>query len=50
MALDYYLSGVKIDPSHIGCIYNIGCCQYFIQKYANAEKWFSLALKVDPLQ
>lgn len=48
VALDYYLSGVKIDPSHIGCIYNVGCCQYFTSKFANADKWFSLAIKVDP--
>lgn len=48
VALDYYLSGVKIDPAHIGCIYNVGCCQYFIRRYANAEKWFTFAVKIDP--
>jgi hypothetical protein len=26
IALDYYLSGVKIDPAHLGCVYNLGCC------------------------
>ena len=48
VALDYYLSGLKINPSHLGCIYNVGCCHYFTKKYANAEKWFSLAIKADP--
>jgi tetratricopeptide (TPR) repeat protein len=48
VALDYYLSGLKINPSHLGCIYNVGCCHYFTKKFANAEKWFSLAIKLDP--
>lgn len=48
VALDYYLSGVKIDPYHLGCVYNVGCCYYFTQKFTNAEKWFNLAIKVDP--
>jgi Tfp pilus assembly protein PilF len=47
--MDYYLSGVKIDPGHLGCIHNVGCCQYSCGKYTNAEKWFNLAIKVDPL-
>lgn len=47
MALDYYISGVKIDPSHFGCIYNVGCCHFFTKKYMNALKWFDLAIKVD---
>jgi tetratricopeptide (TPR) repeat protein len=46
--LDYYLSGVKIDPTHLGCIHNVGCCQYFAGKYQNALKWFNLAIRVDP--
>ena len=32
----------------MGCIYNTACCHYFTKKYANAEKWFSLAIKADP--
>ena len=48
VALDYYLSGVKIDPSHLGCIHNVGCCQYSCGKFANSEKWFNLGIKVDP--
>jgi tetratricopeptide (TPR) repeat protein len=48
VALDYYISGVKIDPSHFGCIYNVGCCHFFIGKYKNARKWFSLAIKSNP--
>ena len=42
------MSGLKINPAHLGCIYNVGCCHYFTGKYANAEKWFSLAIKADP--
>lgn len=49
VAMDYYLSGVKIDPGHLGCIHNVGCCQYSVGKYLNAEKWFNLAIKVEPL-
>jgi tetratricopeptide (TPR) repeat protein len=47
VALDYYLSGVKIDPCHLGCTYNVGCCHYFNGKFVNARKWFSLAIKVN---
>jgi tetratricopeptide (TPR) repeat protein len=45
--LDYYISGVKIDPSHFGCIYNVGCCHFYNGKFANSKKWFDLAIKVD---
>ena len=48
MALDYYLSGVKIDPQHYGCIYNAGCCHFFTGKFQNARKWFELTTKVNP--
>lgn len=47
MALDYFISGVKIDNSHLGCIYNIACCHFFAGKFDNAKKWFGLAIKVD---
>lgn len=48
VALDYYLSGVKIDSTHIGCVYNIACCHYSTNKFCNAEKWFKLAIQVHP--
>lgn len=48
-ALDYYLSGVKIDPRHFGCVYNVACSYYFEKKYVNANKWFDIAIKLDPL-
>ena len=46
-ALDYYLSGVKIDPTSFGCAYNIACTYFTEQKYVNAHKWFNLALCID---
>ena len=48
VALDYYLSGVKIDPQHFGCIYNAGCCHFFTGKFQNARKWFHLTTLVNP--
>ena len=33
VALDYYLSGVKNDPHHYGCVYNAGCCHFFTGKF-----------------
>jgi tetratricopeptide (TPR) repeat protein len=48
VALDYYLSGVKIDNRHFGCIYNAACSYYFEKKFVNANKWFSYAVRVDP--
>ncbi len=46
--MDYYLSGVKIDPKHFGCVYNVACSYYFEEKYINSLKWFELAMKIDP--
>jgi hypothetical protein len=46
--LEYYLSGVKINPSHFGCIYNAACSYYFANKFCNSLKWFDLALKIEP--
>lgn len=31
----------------MGCIYNLGCCFYLTSQFANAEKWFSLGVKLD---
>lgn len=45
VALDYYLSGVKIDPMNLPCIYNVGACYFYIGKYKNARKWFDFAVK-----
>lgn len=47
VALDYFLSGVKIEPNHFDCIYNVGCCHFAANKFANARKWFNLAIKVN---
>ena len=49
VALDYYLSGVKIEPSHYGCVYNAGCCHFFTGKFQNARKWFHLTTQVNPM-
>lgn len=46
IAIDYYLSGVKIDPSHYGCAYNAAYCYYTVKQFVNAEKWFGLASKL----
>ena len=48
VALQYYEHGVKIKRDHEGCIFNSACCYYLQGKYANAEKWFNLAIKVRP--
>ena len=49
IALDYYLSGVKIDQQHMGCVYNVGCCYFFSGKFQNAQKWFSIGNRIDPM-
>ena len=46
VALDYYLSGVKTDPKHFGCVYNVACSFFMESKFLNALKWFKLALKL----
>jgi tetratricopeptide (TPR) repeat protein len=47
-ALNYYFSGVKFDPKHFACVYNIACCYFFDFKFSNAKKWFDLALNLNP--
>jgi hypothetical protein len=46
VALDYYLSGIKIDPRHFGCAYNVGCCYFNAKMFVNAKKWFDFAIKI----
>ena len=47
-ALDCYISGFKLDSNHIGCIHNVAYCHFGMGNFANAEKWFSLAIKLQP--
>ena len=47
-ALDYYMSGVKIDNNHLGCVHNLACCLFNSGKYANAAKWYSIGILVAP--
>lgn len=48
VALDYYLSGIKTDPKHYGCAYNVACAFYMEDKFLNALKWFEISLKLKP--
>ena len=48
VALDYYLSGIKLETNHYGCIMNIGRCYFHTSRYRNAAKWFDLGIKCDP--
>ena len=41
VALDYYKSGVKIEPGHHSCIFNIARCFFNTRRYANAKRWFT---------
>jgi tetratricopeptide (TPR) repeat protein len=49
ISLDYYLSGVRADPTHYGCTYNIACSYFKQANYLNAFKWFQIAIKLSPL-
>lgn len=42
-ALDYYLSGIKIDPVNLCCAYNVACTFYDEKMFCNSLKWFNLA-------
>ena len=46
-ALDHYLSGVKINPSHFECVYNLACSFFTENKYNNAFKWFNHAILIN---
>lgn len=45
-ALDYYLSGVKIEPDNVICAYNVACTYYEERKFCNSLKWFNLATRL----
>lgn len=48
MAIDYYISGLKVDPEHFKCAYNIGFSFFMLQKFKNAVRWFDYALLCRP--
>ena len=48
VALDYYKSGVRIEPGHFGCIFNIARCYFNTKRYLNAKIWFTYASKANP--
>lgn len=47
VALDYYLQGVRCNPHHFPCVFNLACVYSSLDKHANARKWFNLALKIN---
>lgn len=47
-AIDYYLSGIKIDPQNFSCVYNVACSYFYEGKICNSLKWFEIGLKIDP--
>ena len=34
---------MKLDPTHIGCAYNVACTFYEEKMFCNSLKWFNLA-------
>lgn len=50
IALDYFLSGARNDPTFYPCNYNLAVCYFNDQKFANALRWFKRAFEIDPTQ
>lgn len=48
VALDYYLQGIRCNPNHYPCVFNLACVYSQLDKHANARKWFNLAIKIAP--
>lgn len=46
-ALDYYYQGLRIQPRHFGCCFNVATIFLRKNKYKNAQKWFHMATKLD---
>ncbi len=46
MSIDYYLHGIRANPRHFSCVYNMACTFFTLGKYANALKWFAHAIKL----
>ena len=46
-ALDFYFQGLRLDPFHFGCCFNVGVT--YLQKgmNLNAQKWFAFARMID---
>lgn len=47
-ALDYYFSGLRKDPNHFGCCYNLGVTFLEKKMHLNAQRWFQFAKQIDP--
>jgi len=45
--LDYYYQGIRIDPRHPGCCFNIATIFLSKGKHKNAQKWFQMAVKLN---
>ncbi|CDW89383.1 tpr domain containing protein [Stylonychia lemnae] len=43
VSIDYYLHGIRANPRHFGCIYNVACVYQQLDKHLNAIKWFRFA-------
>ena len=46
-ALDYYYQGLRIQPRHFGCCFNVATIFLRKNKFKNAQKWFHMATKLD---
>jgi tetratricopeptide (TPR) repeat protein len=48
VAQDYYLQGIRCNPNHFPCVYNVACVYSRLDKQCNARKWFNHAIKINP--
>lgn len=48
VALDYYIKGIRCNPSHFACVFNLACVYSILDRHCNALKWFNLAIKISP--
>ena len=46
LSIDYYLHGIRANPRHVACVYNVACAFYALGKFHNSLKWFSHAIKL----
>ena len=48
VAQDYYLQGIRCNPNHFPCVYNLACVYSHLEKQSNARRWFNHAIKCNP--
>eukprot|EP00347_Sterkiella_histriomuscorum_P006536 403352393 len=46
VSIDYYLHGIRSNPRHYACMFNVACVYQQLNKHLNAIKWFKYSIQI----